>query len=101
MEQIELQVAGMTCGSCVARVNRALLSVPGVQGAEVDLASGLAHVSVSDAERALNSLLRALTDAGYPAQISTASTSTATGGAAAKRGCGSRQRVDAGCCCRH
>lgn len=30
MEQIELDVTGMTCGGCVSRVKQAMLDVPGV-----------------------------------------------------------------------
>ena len=34
---LELPIEGMTCASCVGRVERALKAVPGVQGASVNL----------------------------------------------------------------
>lgn len=65
MKTIDLQVEGMSCGSCVKHVTHALQPLPGVSGVEVDLQSG--HVRVSG-ELAQGSapLLMALTDAGYP-----------------------------------
>ena len=41
---IELQVAGMTCASCVMRVEKALKAVPGVTDASVNLATETASV---------------------------------------------------------
>ncbi|WP_197645508.1 heavy metal translocating P-type ATPase [Tabrizicola soli] len=41
---VELAVEGMTCASCVARVERALKAVPGVSGAVVNLATERATV---------------------------------------------------------
>jgi copper chaperone len=42
---IKLKIEGMTCGHCVMSVQKALASVPGVEGAvEVDLKSGSAQV---------------------------------------------------------
>ena len=40
----QLQVTGMTCGSCSARVQRALEKQPGVLAAEVNYATGVARV---------------------------------------------------------
>ncbi len=42
---IDLGVGGMTCDDCVVHVTRALESVPGVEEAEVDLASRSAVVT--------------------------------------------------------
>jgi Cu+-exporting ATPase len=61
-----LQVAGMTCASCVARVEKALLKVPGVSSASVNLATekatihALSTVTVSE-------LTAAVEKAGYSA----------------------------------
>ena len=41
---VTLAVEGMTCASCVARVEKALLRVPGVVSAEVNLATETATV---------------------------------------------------------
>ncbi len=44
VEEVALQVEGMTCASCVARVEKALLKVPGVLSASVNLATERATV---------------------------------------------------------
>ncbi|WP_414636863.1 heavy-metal-associated domain-containing protein [Aquabacterium sp.] len=41
---IKLQVTGMTCASCVARVEKALPKVPGVSAATVNLATEKASI---------------------------------------------------------
>ena len=42
--EVVLQVGGMTCASCVARVEKALVKVPGVSSASVNLATERATV---------------------------------------------------------
>ena len=54
----------MTCASCVARVERALKKVPGVEDAAVNLATEKATVTF-EARTAVDSLLGAIEDAGY------------------------------------
>jgi copper chaperone CopZ len=44
---IEIGINGMSCGSCVGRVERALASEPGVIRAQVNLATAKAHVDFS------------------------------------------------------
>ncbi|HQT73644.1 MAG TPA: heavy metal-associated domain-containing protein, partial [Acidiphilium sp.] len=44
---VDLAVEGMTCASCVARVERAARKVAGVSGAAVNLASERARISGS------------------------------------------------------
>jgi heavy metal translocating P-type ATPase len=61
----DLRVTGMTCASCVGRVERALTAVPGVTGAAVNLATGLARVDgVADSA----ALVAAVAAAGYAAE---------------------------------
>ena len=43
---IDFSVEGMTCGSCAARVQRVLAKTDGVADAEVNLATGRAHVTL-------------------------------------------------------
>ena len=62
---VDLAIEGMTCASCVARVERALLSVPGVTSAAVNLATERATVTGS---ADLAALTRAVADAGYEAR---------------------------------
>ncbi|MCY1209586.1 Copper-transporting P-type ATPase [compost metagenome] len=62
--RLSLPVEGMTCASCVGRVERALKAVPGVQTAAVNLATERADISftgVADAQAAV----RAIEGAGY------------------------------------
>lgn len=62
---IDLAVEGMTCASCVGRVERALKAVPGVSEATVNLATERAHVRGSVDS---NALITAIVAAGYVAQ---------------------------------
>jgi len=57
-------VGGMTCASCVARVEQALLSVPGVISANVNLASEKATVEYIEGTE-IADLRRAVKEAGY------------------------------------
>src|SRR5512132_3370615 len=43
---IDFRVEGMTCGSCAARVQRVLAKIDGVADAEVNLATGRAHLTL-------------------------------------------------------
>ncbi|MEQ1667508.1 MAG: heavy metal translocating P-type ATPase [Sulfuriferula sp.] len=47
MQEIDLGIKGMTCASCVARVEKALAKVPGVESVSVNLASEQARVQAS------------------------------------------------------
>ena len=44
----DLDVDGMTCGSCAARIQKTLAKQPGVTHADVNFATGRARVSVDD-----------------------------------------------------
>jgi Cu+-exporting ATPase len=63
---IKLQVTGMTCASCVARVEKALLKVPGVTSASVNLATEKATVQASSTVP-VSVLEAAVAKAGYTA----------------------------------
>ncbi|AOA58777.1 heavy metal translocating P-type ATPase [Acinetobacter larvae] len=65
--QLVFGVEGMTCASCVARAEKALLKVSGVQAAHVNLATETAHVS-SDQPLDYEILAAALARAGYQAE---------------------------------
>ena len=70
---LTLSIEGMTCASCVARVEKALAKVPGVVSAEVNLATERAEVTW-DAQRAdTGALLAAVEHAGYAAHALPAS----------------------------
>jgi len=69
---VDLAVEGMTCASCVARVEKRLNRVPGAR-ATVNLALESAHVEVSPAEDGstpdVDSLVAAVRAAGYDATV--------------------------------
>lgn len=62
---IDLGVGGMTCASCVNRVERALKKVPGVQDAAVNLATESARIRYAGGEQVEAQLRRAVRGAGY------------------------------------
>ncbi|WP_330910436.1 heavy metal translocating P-type ATPase [Ramlibacter sp.] len=62
---LDLGVAGMTCASCVNRVERALKKVPGVTDATVNLATESARVSFAPSEEMEAQIRRAVRNAGY------------------------------------
>ena len=66
---LDIGVGGMTCASCVGRVEKALKRVPGVQSANVNLATESARIAYpADTAQAaqMEALLRrAVRDAGY------------------------------------
>ncbi|HRO80337.1 MAG TPA: heavy metal translocating P-type ATPase [Alicycliphilus denitrificans] len=66
-DTLDLGVGGMTCASCVGRVERALRKVPGVRDATVNLATERAHIVVDAAAAAgMDAVLRrAVRNAGY------------------------------------
>ena len=66
---IKLPVEGMTCASCVARVEKALKRVPGVAAAEVNLATETATVTLAEGA-APQALVDAVRKAGYEARVS-------------------------------
>ena len=62
---VEIDVTGMTCASCVRRVERALGKVPGVETANVNLATHRATVSFDPAAASVAELTGAIDRAGY------------------------------------
>ena len=78
---LDVGVGGMTCASCVARVERALRKVPGVQEVAVNLATESAHITYAlPAEAAAadsaadmaQRLQRAVRNAGYEPRLHSA-----------------------------
>lgn len=65
--QMELNVGGMTCASCVARVERSLKKVQRVKDAQVNLSTERAVVTVEPDGPAEADLIRAVEAAGYNA----------------------------------
>lgn len=67
MNDIQLTVTGMTCGGCVASVQKVLSALPGVQTVEVTLTPGQARVVYDPARVDRDALIKAVADAGFGA----------------------------------
>ena len=77
---LDLGVGGMTCASCVARVEKALKKVPGVRDVAVNLATESARVVYQGGGGDLAPLLRrAVRDAGYEPRAADAALAGADG----------------------
>lgn len=101
MEFTEIKVDGMSCGSCVASVTKALMRVPGVEDVKVDLGSGTARVGGEHVAHQMPALVTALAEAGYKAGPgiggAPAQHRHVAGGCATVPGAASKGR--GGCCC--
>jgi Cu+-exporting ATPase len=73
---VELKISGMTCASCVGRVERALKAAPGVLDANVNLATERATVRVLEGAADARTLTEAVAKAGYAAEAASASDAT-------------------------
>jgi Cu+-exporting ATPase len=71
---LSFKVGGMTCASCVARVEKALKAVPGVESASLNLATERATVR-ADAGTSARSVYAAVEKAGYEVPAETVSLS--------------------------
>ncbi|MBI2848441.1 MAG: copper ion binding protein, partial [Chloroflexi bacterium] len=65
LRKITLQIAGMTCASCVAHNEQALGDLPGVKKVVVNLATGKASVEYEPARVTLADMRKAVADIGY------------------------------------
>ncbi|HXV08690.1 MAG TPA: heavy metal translocating P-type ATPase, partial [Burkholderiales bacterium] len=81
-EEVALGIEGMTCASCVGRVEKALHAVPGVLNASVNLATERAQVQTAGGVP-VDALLTAVEKAGY--RGTPASTAPAASAAVAKQ----------------
>jgi Cu+-exporting ATPase len=70
-QTVRLHIDGMTCASCVARVEKALKQVPGVASAEVNLATEAAEV-IATPSTSMDALIAAVEKAGYAARATLA-----------------------------
>ena len=69
---LDIGIGGMTCASCVARVEKALKKVPGVQTVTVNLATESARIVYAPGEQMPARLRRAVRDAGYEPRAASA-----------------------------
>jgi copper chaperone len=87
MNTVDLDVQGMSCGSCIAKVTDALKELPGINGVEVHLATGRVRVR-GNLDQGSDPLLSTLQQAGYPARLSDSDVlSSQSAGGNGRRGC--------------
>ena len=65
---VDVAVGGMTCASCVNRVERKLGKIPGVT-AQVNLATEAAHITLDDESISNEQLIETIEKAGYTATL--------------------------------
>ena len=71
-ETIRFPVAGMTCGSCVSRITRALRRLDGVDRVRVDLGNEAVTVRRNPILATNTTLAAAIVDAGYVPDVDAA-----------------------------
>lgn len=67
MDSTTIKVKGMSCQGCVKSVTRVLQELPGVSKAEVSLERGEASVAYDASAVGLESMKKAIEDAGFEA----------------------------------
>lgn len=67
--QTTLQITGMTCAACSARIEKGLNRMPGVIQANVNLALETATVTFAEAELSVQDLIRKVEQLGYAAAV--------------------------------
>ncbi len=69
VQEVQLEISGMTCASCVHHVEKALQKVPGVDTADVNLALEKARVTFNPSTVGTPDFVRAVTQAGYQVRV--------------------------------
>jgi Cu+-exporting ATPase len=72
--EIDLDLDGMTCASCVAKIEKGIKKLDGIQYASVNLTTEKAHVKFNSSEVKVRSIIEAIENVGYSASISTEQT---------------------------
>ena len=67
-EFFTLDIGGMTCASCVGRVEKALDKIPGVEAASVNLATEQAKIRIKPGSISLTDIISLIKKMGYDAQ---------------------------------
>ena len=67
IEHLEFAITGMSCASCVGRVEKALVALPGVISATVNLAAEQARIEVLQGNLQNSTVIQAIRESGYDA----------------------------------
>jgi Cu+-exporting ATPase len=70
MEKISLRVEGMTCASCVARVEKSIKKIDGVEDVAINLASEKATLSIDKSKVNIAEIKKVVEEAGYKVNLS-------------------------------
>lgn len=68
-QSVTLAIQNMTCAMCKFTIKKALQGVEGVQKVTVDYNSKTAAVTFDPEKTGIDTLIKATTDAGYPATV--------------------------------
>lgn len=66
--RVTLSVAGMSCGSCVRHIRKALDELGGVEASDVNLAAREVTVSFDPQKTGVRAIVRAIRESGYAAE---------------------------------
>jgi P-type Cu+ transporter len=77
-KQYQLSVQGMTCAACVARVERTLKKIEGLDQVSVNLASEKAYFELDENKAALAQVITAVSDSGYELSMPAAAAAPTT-----------------------
>src|ERR1041385_3831290 len=69
LRHLDLDITGMTCGSCAARIERVVGRIPGVAGVRVNYATGRADVDHDPEMADADAIVLAVRRAGYAARV--------------------------------
>jgi P-type Cu+ transporter len=67
--RIDLPVRGMTCASCVARIERGLANIPGVQEASVNLATEHTTLTYDPERVGVEEIAKTIQELGYEVPV--------------------------------
>ena len=70
LEKISAPVEGMTCASCVARVEKSISKIEGIKNVSVNLATEKASFEIDKSLTSLTQVEKAIEDAGYKINFS-------------------------------
>ncbi len=68
---ITIPIGGMSCASCVTRVEKGLVEIKGVVDAKVNLATEQATIDFKESQVTLSTILQAIQELGYQADMDT------------------------------
>ncbi|MTD31573.1 copper ion binding protein [Planomicrobium sp. YIM 101495] len=64
-KQIQLQVSGMSCQSCVKSVTESAMALDGVENVDVSLEGGSVEIAFDESKTDMGSIAEAIEEQGY------------------------------------